>query len=152
MDTYSGHNLGVVKVSTDALGQKAAIFSMDSHIRIRDLKTKSLIKDLDYGISECWTGAMSPDGEYLAIGTESGIVKYTNIQTGATVNLQDPNVKDFVMAVTIVCFSFSINRITQYLQTYLLIPSSRFSSHSIISPSYFLPFLFTLFILIFAYI
>lgn len=87
---------------------------MDAHVKIWDIEKNELIKDMDRGITECWSGAISNDGNFVAVGTESGAVKYININTESVISLQDSNIKDFVMCVAVVCFIIIIITIIHF--------------------------------------
>jgi hypothetical protein len=44
---------------------------MDSHIRVWNTDNGALLRDIDCGPLECWTLAYSPEGRFLAAGSQA---------------------------------------------------------------------------------
>jgi len=92
----SGHQLGIMSLALSSTG-KIASSALDSQIKIWDIRG-SLIKDIDAGPVECWTVTWSPDGKFVASGSQGGNVNVWSIESGEREQCLETNGK-FVMSV-----------------------------------------------------
>ncbi|MEW5297899.1 MAG: hypothetical protein WDW38_003805 [Sanguina aurantia] len=70
--TYEGHTLGVVSVVVDSTGASAASSSLDSMIRVWDLRDGSTKALIETAPTETWSIACGPQQDALYIATAAG--------------------------------------------------------------------------------
>jgi WD40 repeat protein len=100
--SLGGFDLGVISITSNSDSSLFAVSSMDCHTRVYSSNTNELLKHYEYGPSESWTSALSPDGQLLAIGTASSRIRLINLKTNETEILSDKSEK-FTMCIGFVC-------------------------------------------------
>lgn len=95
--SFSGHFLGCVSVVT--AGNLAIANSIDCTIRFWDLDAKASAGVIEAGPVECWTLTLSPDGRFLASGTQRGSINVWSVQTKEKVTQIEETTQNFVMDV-----------------------------------------------------
>lgn len=77
-----GHQLGVISVDVNNQGTVAASSSLNSQIRLWDVETGKLIKDIDAGPVDAWTIAFSSDSRFIASGSHTGKIILYGVESG----------------------------------------------------------------------
>jgi WD40 repeat protein/serine/threonine protein kinase len=82
----SGHRL----LHIDEQRGLAAVAGMNAEIQIRRYPDMSLIQTSSTRLQEVTCGVISPDGEFLAVGSRSGQLFFWNLKTGISTELEYP--------------------------------------------------------------
>jgi WD repeat-containing protein 61 len=96
--SFEGHQLGVVSTTVHPGGNLLATTCVDCRIRIFDMQDCSLIKEIDAGAVESWTGSFSGLKPHIATGSQSGAINIFSYETGEKVKSMDTK-GGFVMSV-----------------------------------------------------
>ncbi|KAL5469108.1 hypothetical protein EMCRGX_G030306 [Ephydatia muelleri] len=80
--TLEGHQLGVVSVTTNRAGDLAASSGLDGFIKVWDLESGKLIKNIDGGPVDVWTVAFSMDSSHIATGSHNGKINIFKVEDG----------------------------------------------------------------------
>jgi WD40 repeat protein len=70
-------------------GDLFATVSWDRTIKFRSISDGSLVRTLDEGMSQLWTGAFSPNGDIIAIGCGDKTVKIWDVETSERLHVLD---------------------------------------------------------------
>ncbi|GJQ73963.1 hypothetical protein Trydic_g18897 [Trypoxylus dichotomus] len=76
-----GHSLGVVSVAVSNDGRLCASSSLDSSMRIWDLKSGEKTSSIEVGPVDLWTVAFSPDDKFIISGSHSGKITMYSVET-----------------------------------------------------------------------
>lgn len=78
----SGHSLGVVSVAISSDGLKCASSSLDSSLRLWDLKSGEKISSIEVGPVDIWTVVFSPDDKFIVSGSHAGEIHLYGTESG----------------------------------------------------------------------
>jgi len=96
--SFEGHQLGVISATLHPGGNLMATTCVDCRIRMYDMQDCSLIREIDAGAVESWTGSFSGLKPHIATGSQSGAVNVFSHETGEKITSMDTT-GDFVMSV-----------------------------------------------------
>lgn len=90
----------MVSVCLNKAGTILASTSLDSQIRIWDVKGKQQTRVIDAGPVEAWSCTFTHDSKYIATGTHAGNINFFNVETGEREQTFETKGK-FVMSVAV---------------------------------------------------
>jgi len=80
--------LGII--SLDIKGNQLLVSSMDSHLRIYNIETGDLIKDIDAGPVNAWQARFQPNSDFIGTTGQSGHISVWDISSGNQVKTLKP--------------------------------------------------------------
>lgn len=79
---YEGHCWGVTSIATSADKSVFVSVSLDSQVKVWDLSNGKKLRDIDTSPVETYAAAIHPDGERLAVTSNTGGLVLYNLKTG----------------------------------------------------------------------